>query len=181
MDLPCGQEEWGVLDLCQISPFTAAGEGGGVQIKPHKTFQALEQCKAMMTCGEMMTMIDSLKLVKKSKTENEKKVSQKDSSHSAFGKSTSDDDDICAAERFITLSLRKTMLALFLFRPLSVSMMVMMMNDHIFDEVFSFFKTCLILSFFSGMYLDHQHPPLPQIALLLNLFDRMLYDQISNV
>ena len=104
---------------------------------------------------------------------------QKDSSHSAFGKSTSDDDDICAGERFITLSLRKTMLALFLFRPLSVSMMVMMMNDHIFDEVFSFFKTCLILSFFSGMYLDHQHPPLPQIALLLNLFDRMLYDQMG--
>ena len=80
----CGQEEWGVLDLCQISPFAAAGEKGCVQIKPHKTSHALKQCKVMMTCGEMMTMIDALKLVKKSKTENEKKVSQKDSSHSAF-------------------------------------------------------------------------------------------------
>ena len=166
----------------KISPFAAAGENGCVQIKPHKTSHALKQCKVMMTCGQKMTMIDALTLVKKSKTENEKKVSQKDSSHSAFGKSTSDDDDICAAERFITLSLRKTMLALFLFRPLSVSTMVMMMNDDTFvdhDIVFSFFIACLILSFLSGMYLDHQHPPLPQIALLLNLFDRMLYDQMG--
>ena len=82
MTLACGQEEWGVLDLRQISPFTAAGEKGCVQIKPHKTSHALEQCK--VTCGEMMTMIDALMLVKKSKTEREKKVSQKDSSHSAF-------------------------------------------------------------------------------------------------
>ena len=68
-----------------------------------------------MTCGEMMTMIDALKLGTKSKTENEKKVSQKDSSHSAFGKSHVMMMTTSLAEGFITLSLRKTMLALLMF------------------------------------------------------------------